>query len=30
MTLRSIVRADAGVVVINDGVIEYKADIRDI
>ena len=30
MTLRSIVRADVGVVVINDGVIEYKADIRDI
>ena len=30
MTLRSIVRADVGVVVLNDGVIEYKADIRDI
>ena len=30
MTLRSIVRADVGVVVLNNGVIEYKADIRDI
>ena len=30
MTLRSMMRADVGVVVINDGVIEYKADIRDI
>jgi uncharacterized membrane protein YphA (DoxX/SURF4 family) len=30
MTLRSMMRADVGVVVINDGVIEFKADIRDI
>lgn len=30
MTLRSMMRADIGVVVINDGVIEFKADIRDI
>ena len=30
MTLRSVMRADVGVVVINDGVIEFKADIRDI
>ena len=30
MTLRSMMRADVGVVVITDGVIEYKADIRDI
>jgi uncharacterized membrane protein YphA (DoxX/SURF4 family) len=30
MTLRSIMRADVGVVVLNDGVVEYKSDIRDI
>jgi hypothetical protein len=30
MTLRSMMRADVGVVVVNDGVIEFKADIRDI
>lgn len=30
MTLRSIMRADVGVVVLNNGVIEYKSDIRDI
>lgn len=30
MTLRSMMRADVGVVVINDGVIEFKSDIRDI
>jgi hypothetical protein len=30
MTLRSVMRADVGVVVVNDGVIEFKADIRDI
>lgn len=30
MTLRSIMRAKVGVVVINDGVIEMKLDIRDI
>jgi hypothetical protein len=30
MTLRSVMRADVGVVVINDGIIEFKADIRDI
>lgn len=30
MTLRSIVRADVGVVVLNNGVVEYKSDIRDI
>ena len=30
MTLRSMMRADVGVVVINDGVVEFKADIRDI
>ncbi|MBQ8493358.1 MAG: DoxX family protein [Alistipes sp.] len=29
-TLRSINRAKVGVVIINDGVVEYKADIRDI
>ena len=30
MTLRSINRSTVGVVVLNDGVVEYKADIRDI
>jgi hypothetical protein len=30
MTLRSMMRADVGVVVLNDGVIEFKADVRDI
>lgn len=30
MTLRSIMRADVGVVLLNDGVIEFKSDIRDI
>ena len=30
MTLRSVMRADVGVVVVNDGVIEFKADIREI
>lgn len=30
MTLRSINRARVGVVVLRDGVVEYKADIRDI
>lgn len=30
MTLRSIVRADIGVVVVNNGVVEFKSDIRDI
>lgn len=30
MTLRSIMRAKVGVVVLNDGVIEVKLDIRDI
>lgn len=30
MTLRSVVRADVGVVILNDGVIEFKSDIRDI
>lgn len=30
MTLRSMMRADVGVVVLNNGVVEYKADIRDI
>ena len=30
MTLRSVVRADVGVVVFNEGVIEFKSDIRDI
>ena len=30
MTLRSVMRADVGVVIIKDGVVEFKADIRDI
>lgn len=30
MALRSVMRADVGVVVVNDGVVEFKADIRDI
>ena len=30
MTLRSIMRADVGVMVLNNGVIEFKSDIRDI
>jgi hypothetical protein len=30
MTLRSVIRADVGVVVLYNGVVEYKADIRDI
>lgn len=30
MTLRSIIRADIGVVILNDGVVEFKANIRDI
>lgn len=30
MTLRSINRANVGVVVLRDGVVEFKADIRDI
>lgn len=30
MTLRSMLRAKVGVVLLNDGIIEYKADIRDI
>lgn len=29
-TLRNVVRADIGVVVLRDGVVEFKADIRDI
>ena len=30
MTLRSVIRSDIGVVVLHDGVVEFKADIRDI
>ena len=30
MALRSVMRADVGVVVVNDGIVEFKADIRDI
>jgi hypothetical protein len=30
MTLRSMLRAKVGVVLLNDGIVEYKADIRDI
>lgn len=30
MTLRSVIRAEVGVVVLYNGVVEYKADIRDI
>ncbi len=30
LTLRNVVRADIGVVVLHDGVVEFKADIRDI
>lgn len=30
MTLRSVIRSDVGVVVLRDGVVEFKADIRDI
>jgi hypothetical protein len=28
--LRSLIRSDIGVVVLNDGCVEFKADIRDI
>ena len=30
LALRNVVRADIGVVVLHDGVVEFKADIRDI
>lgn len=30
MTLRSMMRADVGVVVLSDGVVEFKANIRDL
>lgn len=30
MTLRSVIRSDIGVVVLRDGVVEFKSDIRDI
>lgn len=30
MTLRSVIRSDIGVVVLHDGVVEFKSDIRDI
>ena len=30
MTLRSMMRADIGVVVLSDGVVESKANIRDL
>lgn len=30
MTLRSIIRADIGVVILRDGVVEFKANIKDI
>ena len=30
MTLRSVIRSDVGVVVLHDGVVEFKSDIRDI
>lgn len=30
MTLRSMIRADVGVVVLHDGVVEYKSNIRDL
>ncbi|MBO7199506.1 MAG: DoxX family protein [Alistipes sp.] len=30
MTLRSMVRADVGLMVVNSGVVEFKSDIRDI
>lgn len=30
MTLRSVIRSDIGVVVLRDGVVEYKSDIQDI
>lgn len=30
MTLRSVIRSDIGVVILRDGVIEFKSDIRDI
>jgi hypothetical protein len=30
MTLRSIMRAEVGVVVLNDGVVEFKSNIDDI
>jgi hypothetical protein len=30
MTLRSIIRADVGVVVLNDGIVELKSNIIDL
>jgi hypothetical protein len=30
MTLRSMMRSEIGVIIINSGVVELKADIRDI